>query len=898
MAEGFKIADGYLDIEADVDGALKDIRGFLAKVDGDLAAQEKKFKDSGEDSGKGFAEGLADGAGKGASKLIRDVNGRLRDEKGRFAKAGDEAGDEFSKHVTESIKRRTKTSGKGILDDLLPGDVGGGRGFFGSLLSGAGEFFSNFGRGFVTAFSGAMDQVKTIWSSASTFFQQAGNILGGVGSVATVAGYAALIPIVLGLAGALLQLSAALFLLPAAIGVLIALIAPLIIAFKGFGEAVGAGLSGDVKKFNEALKGLAPSARSVVREFVSLGPILKQIKQSVQGSFFAPLIGSVKPLAVQFLPMLNKGLSTVAAALGRFAAGFLGLLASNDVVEDLGNVFESAARILDRLAPNLILLFGNLFGIMEKGLPWVERLFGAMSDGIGAFAGWLSTIQSNGQLNSWLAQAWEVGKKLWNVMKELGVVLVDMFKNTGDEGSSFLDTLLQFLKDFDTWVNSNEGQRFLNLLADSIGLVGLALEGTAIALFGTVHIFFEVIDAVKLFWHWLVVAWNWIKETVPKIGHFFADLGRTVWGALVIAARAVGDFFAAIGHWFADVWAAVVDIGGKIIDWFAALPGRIWAWMQTVPGIIHDALVSIRESVLFGIGEFGAVLYNFFFTDFPGWVRAGWNWAVQYTIEGGKNALEHIKAFPGQVWEALSTLGSIIGGAFADAWTWAWNYTVEGAQRTWERISAYPGQVWAALKDLGSMIGGFFADAWRRSKDNTVSGINDVMSWVSKLPGRVLGAVSGAGRWLYDAGLNIIRGLVNGIEDMLSWAVEQAKRAAMRVRDGFLSVFEINSPSKMMAREVGGPIMEGIVYGMDRELPNVKRYLGVTAQAMINGFSPTVNVAAPSVSVGGTTLIADLGDGIRQAVPVQIMRNPTTVAAATDEGRRQRGWVYSPRAKS
>jgi hypothetical protein len=74
------------------------------------------------------------------------------------------------------------------------------------------------------------------------------------------------------------------------------------------------------------------------------------------------------------------------------------------------------------------------------------------------------------------------------------------------------------------------------------------------------------------------------------------------------------------------------------------------------------------------------------------------------------------------------------------------------------------------------------------------------------------------------------------------------------------------------------------------------RYLGTVANMMVQGFQPTVNVAAPNVHTGDVMLTADFGEGIRQVVPLIITRNPRAIAGANAVGTRERsGWVNTAR---
>src|SRR6185295_9863857 len=180
--------------------------------------------------------------------------------------------------------------------------------------------------------------------------------------------------------------------------------------------AISAGLSGDVKKFNEALKGLAEPAQVVVKEIVGLKKAFDEIRKGVQTAFFAPLIGQFKALTTNFLPTMRGDLEIVADALGRFAAMFLELLRAPDVINAINDLFKSTARIINQLAPILINFFGTFFGAMEHGLPFLERAFAALGTGIQKFIDFLSRALASGDFEKWLEDAFTVIKDLLNLL--------------------------------------------------------------------------------------------------------------------------------------------------------------------------------------------------------------------------------------------------------------------------------------------------------------------------------------------------------------------------------------------------------------------------------------------------------------------------------------------------
>lgn len=902
MAAGFEIAEGYLEINADVDGALTDVRKFFAEVNAELKGEEKAFAVAGDRSGTAFTKRLARAAQDSehefkavTNKMFNDAQeeARKRNILGALLGGGrGRSGNPFSLArllPNPSVLKRLTTG--------LRSAFSGAGNLLGDLFKGGKSLFKGITTGIAEAFSTGVDQAKQIWEGASKAFSQISSIGSGIGGAAQAGGMALLIPVALGLAGALTQLSAAALAAPAALGVLAAAIAPLVVAFKGFGEAVSAGLSGDVEKFNQALKGLAPNAQKVAKEFVKLGPALSKIKQQTQNAFFGPLVGQLGKLGTTLFPALATGMSQVAAALGRLAKAFVDLLAAPGTIAALNSLFATTARIVDTMAGPLINLFGGFISLMQAGLPWVERFVGVLAKGLQAGADWLQKISApGGKLSGWLERAWDIGKKLWNVLKGLGEFAFTVLNSFGDEGTDTLRGMGDAIAKVNEYLKSKDGQETLHNLGVLIHWAGNAfvflIEHTITA-YKALNAFFDFVRGIGPFFSKLG---SDIAGIARAIGHWFADLWRDITGGVSGAASSVGGFFAGIGRWFANAWSSVVRFGGMIVGWFAALPGRIWNGIKAIPGLMVSLGATIYNAVLYGIGYLTGLLVKFWTVDFPGFIRTAWNWGLASFQTGMNTIVAWATALPGQVWNALVALGDAIGGWFDRAWTWATTTFYNGYVSVIAWANALPGRIWGALVGLSDAIGGSISRAWDRAYSATVDGYHNVLRWMNDLPGAVGRALSGAGSWLYNAGRDILHGLVDGLQDTLSWAVSQARHAASEIKRGFLDALDIHSPSQVMRMEVGRYILPGVMQGIEDTKPRFDDYLGASADMIRGGFAPTVNVAAPNVSVGGMTLYADLGEGIRQVVPLTIMRNPAVVASAAQVGDRKRtGWVNTGR---
>src|SRR5699024_4618954 len=72
-----------------------------------------------------------------------------------------------------------------------------------------------------------------------------------------------------------------------------------------------------------------------------------------------------------------------------------------------------------------------------------------------------------------------------------------------------------------------------------------------------------------------------------------------------------------------------------------------------------------------------------------------------------------------------------------------------------------------------------------------------------------------------EVGLNLVKGLWNGINDAKNWLIDKIGGFTDGVVNAFKDLFGIHSPSRLMKDEVGKYIAEGVGVGFEDELSSV-----------------------------------------------------------------------------
>lgn len=173
------------------------------------------------------------------------------------------------------------------------------------------------------------------------------------------------------------------------------------------------------------------------------------------------------------------------------------------------------------------------------------------------------------------------------------------------------------------------------------------------------------------------------------------------------------------------------------------------------------------------------------------------------------NMWNGIKSFFSGIVNWFKEAVASIGRFFSDAWEFIkkiWNGSVFGQ---------YFGQVWNTIKGIfsavKSVLSGNFSDAWEAIK-GVFSGWGN---FFAGLWDKVKSAFSGALSGMANIGKDIVRGLWNGINDMVGWVVGKIQSFGDTVLSGIKNFFGIKSPSRVMRDQVGRDLARGVGVGIE-----------------------------------------------------------------------------------
>lgn len=149
------------------------------------------------------------------------------------------------------------------------------------------------------------------------------------------------------------------------------------------------------------------------------------------------------------------------------------------------------------------------------------------------------------------------------------------------------------------------------------------------------------------------------------------------------------------------------------------------------------------------------------------------------------------------------------------------------------------------LKTLGQNGVTGLANAMRNLAGNAANAMKSIAS-------SIWGAIKGLPSQMLDIGGNIVKGIANGIKNGAAAAINAVADLASGVVDAAKNFFGIHSPSRVMAKEVGPYLPQGVAAGVKEEVPRTERTIAQQMADLTNRVRAAVEAETANISVGIT----------------------------------------------
>ena len=194
-----------------------------------------------------------------------------------------------------------------------------------------------------------------------------------------------------------------------------------------------------------------------------------------------------------------------------------------------------------------------------------------------------------------------------------------------------------------------------------------------------------------------------------------------------------------------------------------------------------------------------------------------------------------LSELPSKVWEWLSNTVNKVSQWSGNMISKAGEMASGFVNKIIEWVSGLPSKIASGFSNVITNVNRFVVEMSQKGREAGKNLIDNLVNKVKELPAKIK-----------SIGSDIVKGLWNGINDMASWISGKIQSFGEGVLDGIKKFFGINSPSKVMADEVGKWLPEGIAVGITK---NAKS----TLTAMKDLAMDTVGSARAGLSTNGTT---------------------------------------------
>ena len=420
-----------------------------------------------------------------------------------------------------------------------------------------------------------------------------------------------------------------------------------------------------------------------------------------------------------------------------------------------------------------------------------------------------------------------------------------------EAGSDVLDKNTQMLIEADG-AAQKMAETMLDNTKGSIVEFQSAIEGLAIQL--SEHIL-PILTKMTQFATGLVRRFGELSPTTQKIALVFGAVAAAIGPLLIV----IGSLVGAIGNIVTFIAPLIANLS-VLGTAFTALTGPIGIAIAAITALIAigvalyknwDEVSAFLTQCWEGIQNVASTVWTAikdFFTSIWEQIKEIFETVVTAIFEHLKSYWQNMSKGITTVWDGIqqyfSGLWELIKNIFVGALlvilqllTGQWSEAKKSTEQIWQNIKNAISNMWEGIKKVfsGSLdtIKNFVNTAWNNIKSTISSVISTIVSTVtnkfieivnsvrSKM-NEVLNTIKNVwenvktffdGINLYDIGKNIIQGLINGIKNMTSKAIEAVTGVVDGVIDKAKSLLKIKSPSRVFM-EIGEFTNEGFIEGI------------------------------------------------------------------------------------
>lgn len=509
---------------------------------------------------------------------------------------------------------------------------------------------------------------------------------------------------------------------------------------------------------------------------------------------------------------------------------------------------ESMASLYDRISDSSLSV-DEITASMERSTSAGGKYFQSMDKQSQTLNGKISTLKDT--FNEFAGKAMQ---GLSDVLSNTVIPALTGVLSHSDEIMAVLNTLLPVIVAVGSAFASWKIVNFIQDIPKMIGSVKTAILGVNAALAANpvgavvaaisalVAVFLYLWNTSEEFRQFWTDMWNgiveWFSGIIESIVNFFTVTIPEAWETFKTNLQELCD---SIVQWFQDAWNSVIAFFTETIP----------AWIQSVIDWFNQLPYNIGYMVGQIIGHFiqwGIDLKNFVTEDIPAFINS---------------VVEWFKSLPGKIWEWLKSAWEKVKTWGSNIYTSARDWVSKTIDSVVDWFRSLPGKIWTWLTNAVSKVRDWGSNLWNTGINAAKQLVDSVVQKAKELPGKMV-----------DIGINLIKGLWEGIGSVKDWILDKISGFCDGIVDGMLDFFNIGSPSKLMRDMIGKWLPPGIAVGFELAAPKASKDMTKEAGKMVKDIQGQYDA-----SIGGFTLENQLNVAkqatITNAFPktMQLVRN-------------------------
>lgn len=381
---------------------------------------------------------------------------------------------------------------------------------------------------------------------------------------------------------------------------------------------------------------------------------------------------------------------------------------------------------------------------------------------------------------------------------------------------------------------------FLTSPAGIVLAVITAIVAIMVVLYNTSEEFRNKVNAgLEQIKNALINMWNTIKPALKQLGEAFGELLEKLkpLGEFLVTVLAVA--FTVV----ANVLTVLINVITEVLTFFINLVTTvIMFFTETIPNAFNSFIEfwkQLGENIKNTFINAWNTIVNFFTETIPAWIQniitwfqqlpyniglmigqilgnianfglSVWNWITVELPQIIQGIIDWFAQLPGRIWEWLQSTINNIATWGQETWNTATTWVSNTINNIINWFKQLPGRIWTWLTNTINNVINWGRDLANKGKEAAQNLFNNIVDTIKNLPSK-----------LTEIGKNLVEGLWNGITSAGNWLKDKISSFADGIIEGFKSTFQINSPSKVMNKEIGRYLALGLGEGFNDNIKSV-----------------------------------------------------------------------------